>query len=510
MTATSKRSIAAVSTRSSADRRIVTTVAGPDFRALVDNAPDAIVISREGVVLYANAAAAALLGHASAADLVGKPMTIFLDPRSLEVMRRRIRQMLDGGERLVPREYPARRVDGTEITAEIVSTFVDFDGAPAVLAYARDVTDRARLRAQLAHADRLASLGMLAAGIAHEINNPLTFVGLAAEMLGRRVGEGEAPLVDEIRSGTERIAAIVRDLRLFGRYEDEVPGHVDVAAAIHAAERLVSHEIRPRATLVKEFDALPAAIGVGRRIEQVFVNLLLNAAHALEDKADGRIVVSAHATQTEVVVSVADDGVGIPEDRLAHVFEPFFTTRAVQGGTGLGLSICRDIVVRAGGNLVARSVEGQGTTMVVTLLRAAPLPAPTPEPSAPASEVETKRKRLLVVDDEPLIVSALVTALKRKCDVVGETDPARALERLLAGEAFDAVVCDVMMPGMSGVELHERVARQLPEVAARFVFITGGTYTARERDYLERAPNPHIHKPFETPELIRAIDRRSR
>ena len=476
----------------------------PAFRALVENAPDAIVISRDGIVLYANAAAAELLGHASAADLVGKPMT-FLDRRSVEVMRRRIQQMAGTGERLVPREYAAKRADGTEITAEIASTLIEYEGAPAVLAYARDVTERVRLRAQLAHADRLAALGMMAAGIAHEINNPLTFISLAGEMLSRRVGDTDAALVAEMRDGVERIAAIVRDLRVFGRYEDEPAGPVNVAAAIDAAERLVSHELRPRARLVKEIGALPPALGVARRVEQVLVNLFLNAAFALEDKPDGRVVVSARATPTHVIVTVTDDGPGIPEDALERVFEPFFTTRASKGGTGLGLSICRDIVVRAGGSLVARSQVGRGTTMEMTLLRASPDSA-RPEPPPPSPPVSSRSRRVLVVDDEPLIVASLKKALGRHMTVDGETSSERALARLLDGEELDAVVCDVMMPGLTGAELHERVARARPDLAARFVFVTGGTYTARERDYLARLPNACIAKPFAVPDLVRAIE----
>jgi len=261
------------------------------FRALVEHAPDAIVVSREGIVLYANAAAARLLGYESADELVGKPMT-FLDPREAETMRRRIQQIAETGGALVPREYPARRRDGSSITAEITSTIIEFDGGPAVLAYARDVTERSRLRSQIAHADRLASLGMMAAGVAHEINNPLTFVGLAAEMLSRRVPETEAALVRDVRSGIDRIAAIVRDLKFFGRNEEEPQGAVDLAVALASAERLVAHEIRARAQLDSELGELPAVLGVARRIEQVFVNLLLNAAFAVENKPDARITVT--------------------------------------------------------------------------------------------------------------------------------------------------------------------------------------------------------------------------
>jgi nitrogen-specific signal transduction histidine kinase/CheY-like chemotaxis protein len=394
--------------------------------------------------------------------------------------------------------------------AEIASTIVEFEGAPAVLAYARDVTERTRLRAQLAHTDRLAALGTMAAGVAHEINNPLSFVGLATDMLALRVAPDEASLVAEVRTGIDRIASIVRDLRFFGRDDADPPGVIDLATAIDAAERLVLHEIRPRGSLVKEYGELPAVMGVGRHIEQVFVNLFLNAAHALEDKVDGHIVVRSRVTAEHVVLLIEDDGCGIPKEALDVIFEPFFTTRAVGGGTGLGLSICRDLVVRAGGDLVATSTVGEGTTMELTLVRATSAgveAAALAPPRLPAETPASPRRRVLVVDDEPLIVQSLTKMLATRATVVGETAAARALELILADQEFDAIVCDVMMPGMTGIDLHERVARERPERAERFVFITGGTYTARARDYLERVSNARLGKPFDVAQLVAAIER---
>ncbi len=481
------------------------------FRVLVENAPDGIVVSREGIILYANRAAATLLGYDDVSELVGRPMT-FLDRKSAEVMRRRVEHMAATGERLIPREYPARRRDGTEITAEITSTIIEFEGKPAILGYARDVTDRTRLRAQLAHADRLASLGTMAAGVAHEINNPLAFMALATEALARRASPEDGALVAELRTGIDRIAAIVRDLRFFGRDDDEPAKPMDLAAAMDAAERLAHHEVRPRGILVKEYGELPKVVGAPRRIEQVFVNLFLNAAHALGDRMDGRIVVRASVTDDRVVVSVEDDGVGIPKEILDSIFEPFFTTRAVAGGTGLGLSICRDIVTRAGGTLVATSSPGTGTKMLVTLVRASAdreISVPPPPPAPVSSRPAATQRRVLIVDDETAIVRLLSESLESIANVVGETVPGRALDLILASSVpgFDAIVCDVMMPGMTGIDLHERVARERPDLASRFVFICGGTYTARARDHLERVPNPLLHKPFRMAQLIDAIER---
>ncbi|MGH7329618.1 MAG: hybrid sensor histidine kinase/response regulator, partial [Polyangiaceae bacterium] len=413
--------------------------------------------------------------------------------------------MKETGEALVPREYPATRRDGVSIVAEIASTIIDFEGAPAVLAYARDVTDRVRLRAKLAHTDRLASLGMMATGVAHEINNPLAFVGLAAEMLQRRVGADEEQLLQTVRGGIDRIASIVRDLRDFGRYDDEEPaGVVDLAQAIDAAERLVSHELRPRARLTKEYSELPAVVGVARRLEQVFVNLFLNAAVAVESRQEGTIAVSAQSIGENVVVSVRDNGVGIAPAELEAIFEPFVTTRANRGGTGLGLSICRDIVGRSGGSIVARSTQGEGTTMELTLVRAKPRPAAATIAKPPPEARPFASMSVLVIDYEPLLLAGLVSELSGCARVEGETSSERALRRLQDGDAFDAIVCDVMMPGLTGPELHERIARDKPALASRFVFMTGGAYATSAREYLSRVPNARLTKPFRTDELVRA------
>jgi CheY-like chemotaxis protein len=242
------------------------------------------------------------------------------------------------------------------------------------------------------------------------------------------------------------------------------------------------------------------------------VNLLLNAAHALEDKGDGRIVLRSSVTTEHVIVTVEDDGRGIPGETLDVIFEPFFTTRAGKGGTGLGLSICRDIVVRAGGNLLAKSTVGKGTTMEVTLARYRGDGVGREVPGPPRLPAEVRpsatRRRVLVIDDEPAIVRTLCRSLAPHAEVTGEADPARALERILqAGTQLDVILCDVMMPGLTGIDLHERVARERPELAGCFVFITGGTYTARTRDYLARVPNLCLDKPVDVAQVLAAIER---
>src|SRR5260221_4770597 len=213
---------------------------------------------------------------------------------------------------------------------------------------------------------------MMAAGMAHEINSRLAFVMLAADMLEREsavaAGRWAHELVHNIKSGVRRIAAIVRDLRTYGQYEEETPTAVDLAAVIESATSITAHEVRPRARLRREHDALPAVLGISMRLEQVFVNLLLNAANAIDEgRSDGEIAISAQPREQDVVVEVTDNGNGIPADLLPRIFEPFVTTRPNGEGVGLGLSICRDIVARWGGRIEAESEVGRGTTLRVKL-----------------------------------------------------------------------------------------------------------------------------------------------
>jgi PAS domain S-box-containing protein len=479
------------------------------FRRLVEGAPDGVVISRDGIVLYANPSALRLLGYERSDEVIGKSMSLFLDGESLMTMRQRLQQMRETGQQPSPFEYGARRRDGERVTAEITSLFIEFDGAPAVLAFARDVTERVRMRAKLEQSDRLAALGLMAGGVAHEINNPLTFVTLAADQLERRVAAIDAPseitkLVQDVRVGVARIAAIARDLRAYARNDDEIPSAVDLAAALDAAERLAAHQLRSRARLRRELGSVPRVRAVPMRLEQVFVNLLVNAANAVHDgRDDGEIVVTGALRDGSVVVEIADNGAGIAPDLLPQIFEPFFTTRSSGAGTGLGLSICRDIVQRMGGTIAARSDLGRGTTIELLLPCAAD---PTVDAAAPEhASAATSRRRILVIDDEPLIVATVKRVLGGVHDVVGVTDPQAGVDRVLADPTFDVVLCDLMMPGLTGMDVFARVARERPGIEQRFIFVSGGAFTRQTREFLQKVPNARLMKPFTADELVSAI-----
>ncbi len=358
--------------------------------ALIEGAPDGVVVSQRGAVLFANAAAARLLGFDSPEALHGVSLPSLLDPEDAAEMGRRTQLMFQTGERFPPRVYRANRKGGGKTSAEITSLPFVWKGSPAVLAFARDVTERVRSQAQLAMTDRLAALGTLAAGVAHEINNPMTtvLIGLQAvqkvvdRMLPNLVAapkeKGElTALVRDLEVSAMRVVEIVRDLRRFSHAGDEVRKPVSLSDVLTVAERLVAHALDGKATLSCEHVPTPNVMGISARIEQVAVNLMLNAAQAIPDKRDGVVKVRTFvAAGGRAGFEVSDNGSGISPEHLPHIFEPFFTTKPVGVGTGLGLAISHAIITDLGGELQVESDVGAGTTFRVLLPVATSEPTP--------------------------------------------------------------------------------------------------------------------------------------
>ncbi|HYD39998.1 MAG TPA: PAS domain S-box protein [Anaeromyxobacter sp.] len=377
-----------------------------------------------------------------------------------------------------------------------------------------DVTEARRLQERLRHTDRLAGVGTLAAGVAHEVNNPLAYVWAnliavdeALAALAPGVPADPARIEDLRRAvrdamdGAARVRGIVQALRQFAqpaRGEERRP--VDVKAELEAAIGIARNEIAHRAQLhVDVPDGLPPVRAAPHELGQVFVNLLVNAAQAIPEGRAGEneIRVSARAEADRVVVEVHDTGAGIPAADLPRVFDPFFTTKPVGAGTGLGLSVCHGIVTAIGGTIDVESPPGAGTTFRVRLpiLRAEAArepPRPTPAPAP-------KRGRVLVLDDEALVGKSLARLLSAH-EVTVLTSPVEVLQRAAAGERWDVVLCDLMMPEMSGMELEERLQAEAPDLVSHIVYLTGGAFTERSRAFLE-AGRPHLDKPVDPVDL---------
>ena len=412
------------------------------------------------------------------------------------------------------------------------------------LSVLRDVTERRRAEAtrekltaieaekiamekRLAIADRMASVGTLAAGIAHEINNPLAVIIGNLEYLAREIAALEAaptrhvtspslsaldePL-DDARSAADRIREVVRDLKLFSRPNEQRRGLIDVKGVLESSLQMASTEVRHRARLVKDYRPTPQAYGNDARLGQVFLNLIVNAAQAIaEGNAEQNEIRILTYTGDDggAVVEVIDTGAGIAAEDLPRVFEPFFSTKEIGMGTGLGLSICQGIVHEMRGNIVVESELGKGSRFRV-LLPPVPTDAfasavPGAQPAAPV-----RRGRILVVDDDPMVLNAVLRSLGNVHDVKAMLTAREALRHIGEGERYDVIVCDLMMPQMTGMELHEELSRLAPDQAERMIFMTGGAFTPRARTFLDGIANQRVEKPFDSIHLRRLIDDRVR
>jgi PAS domain S-box-containing protein len=488
------------------------------FRFLVESAPDGVVILKRGVIVFINPKAAQLLGVRSVAEALGRPIAAFQPPEDAALAGRRIAAMLREGVEFPPSEYGVLGVPGRIV--EIKSIACEWDGEQAVLAFARDVTERNAIQRRLVESDRLAALGTLAAGVAHEINNPLTYAQLSAYHVARLLKTAGLPdetlallhgYLENIDHGIARIASITQSLRSFSKDDTDPPGPVDLDLVLTRALKMVDNDLRHAARLVREVAPVPPVLGNAARLEQVFVNVLINAIKALPPDPDRphEIHVAAEHAGGRVTVTIRDTGCGIPAALRGRIFEPFFTTRDVGRGMGLGLSVSKTIVENQGGAIEVDSIENVGTTVRVhlpahrTSADAAGQASAAAEGAAPAAVIRSPRRLVLVIDDEALICHTIERALSESHDVAVATTGSDALA-LVASRRFDFILCDVMMPDMNGHELYRRVAAQHPGLERRFVFMTGALAPSVAQ-VLEELPNPWLAKPFQIKDVLELI-----
>lgn len=386
----------------------------------------------------------------------------------------------------------------------------------------REIEGRSLAEGQLRIAQRLEGLGRLAGGICHEINNPLCFIVSSAELLEEGLEDASgsisadqfedlSELVRSISIGADRIARIVQSVKLFARQSDEPVELVDLASIARAVLRRMRASVPPEIELRVEPSAARAALGRPHEIEQVLVNLVENAAHAMAGQVapPARITISVHEGQGSVRLAVSDTGPGIDEGVIDKIFDPFFTTKSVGKGTGLGLSICHSLVQNAGGTIDVRNDAPRGATFTVSLPLAPAEASPRPSVPAAASRVASSGAgRILVVDDEPFMLDVISRVLAGH-DVTTTSDPRRGLELCTTGR-FELVLCDIMMPVIDGSDFHRMLSMLAPGMEERIVFITGGTLIERVREFVEQVPNRCLEKPFDARTLRALVAERLR
>jgi PAS domain S-box-containing protein len=396
-------------------------------------------------------------------------------------------------------------------------------GPPKCTIVALDL--RARLRAEQHNRAevRMGSIGTLAAGMAHEINNPLTYAlgnldmadAAAKDLLDGGATDGAVAALQQAladaRGGVTRVRNIIRDMKTLSRLSDDDPAKTDVRTILDSTLKMVHQQLSARGTIQLDYRNVPRVLAHEARLGQVFLNLITNAIQALEPEKRAqnqvRIVVFTDA-EGSAVIEIQDNGVGIDPEHLASIFDPFFTTREPGDGTGLGLSICHTLVAEMKGRIEVESAPGHGSVARVVLPPADELDDEnTMELKRPLVD-GSPRRRILVIDDEPLVLRMLKKAL-RQHDVVATTQGAEALEHCREQD-FDLILSDLMMAGIDGVDLYGRLMEFRPDLAARVVFMTGGAFTPRTRDFLSAIPNRCIEKPFEAQEVLGLLERMAR
>jgi len=505
------------------------------YSDIVENASDLIqVTDAHGRIVSANRRETTLLGVATEA-IQGRDFFEFVAADLREATRRAFNHVLAGN---ALQAFESALAVGTHrVPVEISATPVlEGDVPVGVRAILRDVADRKVMEARLIKAERLSSVGALAAGVAHEINNPAAFVLANIEaltghlrLLQEKVRELPEPVVaglglpevlfeatailQESKEGMARIHRIVRDLGSFSHVDDDAAATLDVNGAVESALTMLRNEIKYRARIERDLRSTQAVRANQARLGQVFLNIILNAAQALDETASKRNVVRVRSFDDGefVVVEVEDNGPGISSEVAPRIFDSFFTTKPRGIGTGLGLPISLGIIRSLGGQLTVDSRPGEGATFRVRLPAVEAVPSTVMPPSdvTPAPREFVKR-RVLAIDDEPLLLKAyrrMLSDIHAIDTALGGLEALRALER---DASYDVILCDLQMPEMSGMGLHEAVRKRWPALADRFVFVTGGAFSPDAKRFLEESVCAVIQKPFRVEDLLALIERKAR
>jgi PAS domain S-box-containing protein len=504
------------------------------LRSVLHASPDGIIVHRDECFVYVNPAAVRQLGIVDADAVIGRSIYDYVLPGEIAAVRARIEAMERNGQPTSPRDFQFQRPNGEVHLGEVISVIAGFEGAPAVITIIRDVGEQRRLQSRMLLADRLATVGTLAVGVAHEINNPLSWVvgnlGLLADEFDNQVRMRELPghdpvavsssrtrvreLLGRAQEGTERVRRIVRDLVRFGRSDEGEGQPVEVHALLDSAIEIADVQLRHRAQLARDYRSTSYVRGSEARLGQVFLNLLVNAAQAIEPGAprQNKVRVTTHDLEDgRVEVVISDTGSGMPEHVRKRIFEPFFTTKPVGEGTGIGLAISNDIVASFGGEILVESELGRGTTFRVRLRQANEDPPSRParvirEDSSPRAQAIIAM-RVLVVDDEPLIREMVCDALSQH-EVTAVSNGREALAEILDKD-WDLVLCDMILPELSGLDLYRELEQRRPAMLDKLVFMTGGEFSRKGPRLPSGSRVRKLEKPFSI-KTLRALVRDAR
>jgi PAS domain S-box-containing protein len=496
------------------------------YRLLAENVTDVIYVTDMNLQpTYMSPSITRLLGY-SVEEAMSRSIEESLTSDSLQVARKAFGKALKtrdiGREDSYPEgtlELEMKCKDGSTVWTEITVSFLrDPEGRPVgLLGVIRDITERKKMeaerialeqRAQIA--SRLASVGEMASGIAHEINNPLTSViGFAQLLMKKDIPENIKEDIRIINEGAQRVASIVKRLLTFAHQHKPERTYVNINDIIATTLELRGYEIETsNIKVITQLDPdLPGTMADGGQLQQVFLNIVINAETEMKlAHSKGNLFIKTETIDSTLRISFKDDGPGIAKENLERIFEPFFTTREVGKGTGLGLSICHGIITEHGGRIYAESELGKGATFIVEL----PIVA-KPEHQKLANPISDGSERIdgasiLVVDDEPTILQFMTRVLTEEGHQVETVDNANdALDRLKS-KRYSLILLDIKLPEVSGIELYQRIQQMAKSLVRRVVFITGDVIGEDTKNFLTTTKALHITKPFDTEQLKKDIN----
>lgn len=476
-------------------------------------------LDTRGFYTFVNDAMCKILGL-SRAEIVARHFSTFIDPsdkKFIDSSRSVITEVIIRGVTrsgmfgTIIKGDGSRRIIGISASAMKDATGLII----GVRGITRDITDRIKMEQQLLIAGKLASIGELAAGVAHEINNPLTAIMGYAQLLTEddNLPDNVKEDLGKIYSQSQRAARIVQNLLTFARNYTPEKNTIDLNNLILKTLelRVYEHKVGNIQVVTRLQPDLPGILADEHQIQQVLMNVIINAEQAVTaNRKAGKITIVTSQTDDKVRISIADDGPGIAKDLLDRLFDPFFTTKDVGQGTGLGLSVCHGIVTNHGGRIYAESDVGKGATFIIEL----PV---SMESTHKASEAETERlqnginnrvagKKVLIVDDENVIRDILTRILSERGYTVDSASSGQEGLNKIESSGYDVYILDIKMPGVNGQDMYETIGSRYPKMVEKVVFITGDTITKSTLEFLESTQRKYFGKPLDFIKLIKTVD----
>jgi PAS domain S-box-containing protein len=487
------------------------------YRAIFEQAADSIVLIdvETGVLVNFNEQAYKNLGY-TLEEFQKLKIPDFEVTQSAEEVAKHIEKIIKEGSDNFEAKHRTKSGEVRDI--QVSARAISIRGRNFVQSIWRDITDRKRAeeerreleqRAQLT--SRLASVGEMASGIAHEINNPLTCViGYAQLLMQTDTSKDIKKDIEVIYDGAQRVAGIVKRLLTFARQYKPEQAYVDINEIIEATLDLRAYHLKTSNIKVttKLAPDLPITIADAGQLQQVFLNLIVNAETEMKlAHGKGELLIKTEQIDNTIQISFKDDGPGIPKGNLKRIFDPFFTTREVGQGTGLGLSVCHGIITEHNGGIRAESKLGKGATFIVEL------PVVTEAKRLELAEPdidelkEVSKAKILVVDDEPVILQFLSRVLSDEGHEIETVDNADDALEMVKSKRYSLILLDIKMPGMSGIEFYKHMQKMTPSLAKRVMFVTGDVMEARTTAFLSKTKAPHFTKPFDAEQLKKKVKR---